>query len=340
MRPNKILFFGIISLAIVVVIGMFLAVFLFLDDSSLDLSTTQQDLNIRVVVAPSVKEWATQAAREFNSQNPKTQIEIITADELIPENQFKPNNPQDTPPAAWLAESSFVVEMAQDRGLKFADDLRSVAGTSLTWGAFSDKQEAFSQEYGNLTWESVHAKAVSSNDYLTIVLASPSNRAEGLAALISATAAQLDKQSLSNADITQARPWLTETFKDNTRFPPKPAEAFASTQGRSIGDVGLLSRASWQQVGLQDRPDDFTLTPAQPDVYLDYPLAIWTGSQATPTGQQAAAQFRDFLLSDPQQQALANFSFEPAGAAPPMSVQIDGPAAWALLRFAEQELTP
>jgi ABC-type sulfate transport system substrate-binding protein len=224
--------------------------------------------------------------------------------------------------------------------LKFDPELRSVAGTSLAWGAFSDKQAAFNQEYGDLTWENVHAKAVTPNDFLTIVLASPSNRAEGLAALISAAAAQLNKQTLSSADISQARPWLTETFKDNTKFPPKPAEAFASTQGRSIGDVGLLSRASWQRVGLQNRPDDFTLTPPQPDVYLDYPLAIWTGSQATPAGQQTAAQFRDFLLSDSQQQALANFSLEPAGAAPPTSVQIDGPAAWALLRLAEQELTP
>ena len=148
----------------------------------------------------------------------------------------------------------------------------------------------------------------------------------------------MNKQTLSNADVTQARPWLSETFKDNTKLPPKPAEAFASTQGRSIGDVGLLSRASWQRVGLQNRPDDFTLIPAQPDIRLDYPFAIWAGSQATPANQQAAAQFRDYLLDDTQQQVLAEFSFEPAGTLT-TTVEIDGPAAWALLRFAEQELT-
>jgi hypothetical protein len=81
----------------------------------------------------------------------------------------------------------------------------------------------------------------------------------------------------------------------------------------------------------------FTLTPVQPDVRLDYPFAIWAGSQATPESRQAAANFREFLLSEAQQQALPQFGFEPADSSPP-TVQIDGQAAWALLRWAEREL--
>ena len=335
MQPNKTLFFGIIGLAVVVVMGMFLAVFFFLDDTPA-LPTRQESVKIRVAAAPSIKDWATAAAQEFNRTNPRAQVEIIAADDLIPEAQFKLANPQSQPPAAWLAEASFVVAMARERGLSFEADLRSVAGTSLAWGAFTDKQAQFNQKYGDLSWQTVHAKATAPDDFLTIVIASPANRAEGLAALVSATAAQLGKPNLTSSDVSQARPWLVETFKDNTRIPPQPAEAFASTQGRSIGDMGLLSRAAWQRNNLHNRPE-FSLTPVQPDVQLDYPLAIWSGSQSNQASQQAAAQFRDFLLSSNQQQLLANFGLEPAGAVT-TTVELDGPAAWALLRFAEQEL--
>ena len=336
MQPNKTLFFSIIGLAVVVVIGMFLAAFFLLNDSPY-LPTSPQTVTIRVVAAPSIKDWATVAAQEFNRANPQTVVEIVTADDLIPESQFSSAPGPEALPAAWLAEATFTVEMAKERGLQFSDDLRSVASSSLAWGAFTDKQAAFNQQYGELSWENIHAKAVAPGDFLTIVIASPSNRADGLAALISASAAHLGKQQLSSNDISQARPWLLETFKDNTRIPPQPAEAFASTQGRSLGDMGLLSRVAWQSNKLDNRPD-FVLSPVQPDVQLDYPLAIWTGSQSSPESQQAAAKFRDFLLSESQQQALAGFGLDAAGAPTP-TVQIDGPAGWALLRFAEQELS-
>ncbi len=335
MQPNKSLFFAIVGLAVVIVVGMFLAVFFFGADTP-GLPAMQEAVKIRVAAAPLIKDWATTAAQEFNRANPNTQVEIITADALIPETQFKATTPQQTPPAAWLAEASFVVEMATERGLQFEANPRPVASSSLAWGAFADKQAQFTQKYGDLSWQTVHAKAVAPDDFLTIVIASPANQAEGLAALASATAAQLSQSIVTANDIGRARPWLIETFRDNSRIPPRPAEAFASSQGRSIGDMGLLSRAAWQSYDLENRPD-FDLTPVQPDVQLDFPLAIWTGSQSSPAGRQAAAQFRDFLLSANQQQALANFALEPASALT-TTVKVDGPAAWALLRFAEQEL--
>jgi ABC-type molybdate transport system substrate-binding protein len=335
MQPNKFLFFLIVGLAVLIVAGMFGAAYFFLNEP-LELPAIQEETTIQVIVAPSIQPWAEQAARVFNRDNPNTPVQIVSADSLIPENQFKLDTPQAVLPAAWLAESTFVVEMAADRGLQFDEERVSVAGSSLAWGAYADKQEAFVEAYGDFSWDNLHAKAVSPTDFLTLVIASPHNRAEGLAALISAAAAHLGQDSLTNADVSQATPWLTEIFKDNTRIPPKPAEAFATAQGRSLGDAGILSQAAWQSAGLEDRAD-FTLMPVQPDVRLDYPFAIWSGSQATPEGRQAATNFRDFLLSEAQQQALPQFGFEPAGGSTP-TVQIDGQAAWALSRWAEREL--
>ncbi len=332
MQSNKTLFFGIIALAIIIVIGLFLARFLVADE--LNLPTGPEKISIRLVAAPSIKPWVDQAAQAFNQSNPNTQVEIIEAEDLIPQAQFR-SDPQVAPPAAWLAEATFVVEMAGDSGLQF-NDARSVASTSLAWGAFKDKQEAFAQKYGPLSWTSVHTKAtaMATDDFLTLVIAPPQNSAEGLAALISATAAHLNKQSLASADVSQSDAWLNETFAENTHIPPRPAEAFATSQGRSLGDAGLLTMASWRSVGLTNK-DDFAVTPAQPNVTLDYPLAIFP--QAAPPAQQAAAAFRDFLLAESQQNALANFSFDRANASQ-AGVKVDGATALALLRWAERTL--
>jgi ABC-type molybdate transport system substrate-binding protein len=333
MRQSKTLFFVIIGLAILGVAGMFL-VRPFLAEP-LDLPTPAQEITIQVVVAPSIKPWVDQAAQDFNQAN-KIQVEIITADNLIPETQFA-SNPQTTPPAAWLAEATFVVQMDSDMPF---NDLQPVASTSLAWGAFKNKQEEFTQKYGGVNWQALHQSATEPDSTLKVVIASPQNTAEGLAALASATAAHLNKKALTSADVNSAEPWLTETLKESARtslnLGPKPAEAFA-TRGASIGDVGMLAQASWHSAGLQNRPD-FSMAPVQPNVTLDYPFAIWAGNQANPTAQQAAATFRDFLLAEAQQSTLADFFLERAGAGDPNSVQVDGQAALALFRWAEREL--
>ncbi|MFN8456209.1 MAG: substrate-binding domain-containing protein [Anaerolineae bacterium] len=330
MQPNKTLFFAIIGLAIALVAGMFVAKTLFADQ--IPLPNGQEKIAIKIVAAPIIKPWVDQAAQTFNGRNPNTQVEIAAAESLIPISQFRPGvAPQTAQPAAWLAEAGFVVGMAGQSDLRF-NEPQSVASTPLTWGAFKDKQDALIQAYGPLSWDSLHAKATSGSDFLTVVIASPQNSAEGLAALISATAAHLNKQSLSAADVNGAEGWLNETFEENTRIPlGKPAEAFAATTGRSIGDLGLLSRVSWQSVPALQNRADFVLTEAQPKVILDFPLAIW--ADASPQAQETAKTFRAFLLEEAQQQTLAQSNLERA-AGP--GVVADGAAAVALQRWAER----
>jgi hypothetical protein len=333
MQPNKTLFFAIIGLAIAIVAGLFVAQALFGDQ--IPVPNGREKITIRVVVAPIIKPWVDQVAPTFNQRDANTQVEIIEATELIPANQFRLTNQQTSSPAAWLAEASFVVHMAGQNDLMF-NDPQPVANSTLTWGAYKDKQDALTQTYGPLSWDSLYAKATASGgDFLTLVIASPQSSAEGLAALISATAAHLQKQNLSAADVNQAELWLNQLFEENTRIPlGKPAEAFAATTGRSIGDVGLLSRASWQNVpALQNKPD-FVLSPAEPIVILDFPLALWP--DASPQAQESAKAFRAFLLEETQQQALAQISLDRAG--PAAGVAADGAAALALQRWAERAL--
>jgi len=293
-----------------------------------------QPTSVQIVVAPSVKDWVDQAAQDFNNSSDSARVEIILASELVPADRFRGGNPDAIPVAAWLAEASFVVDLGRERGIETAD-VRSVASTDLTWGAYSDKLAQFEADYGPLSWQSLNTKATNPDDTLKVIIAAPQNWAEGIAALASAAAAHLDTTSVSGDEVSAANDWLIDTLSDRrAQTPPTPAQSLASVQGRTLGDVGLLSLAAWRSAGL-DQKADFTLLPVEPNVALDYPFAIWAG--ATPDQQKAAAAFRDFLLSGPQQSTLAESGLEPAGLATG-TVQVDGVGTQRLLDWVTRAL--
>ena len=93
--------------------------------------------------------------------------------------------------------------------------------------------------------------------------------------------------------------------------------------------------ASWREAKL-DENANFTLLPAEPEVILDIPFAIWAGSQSTPEKQEAAAEFRDFLLSQNQQTVLSDYGLDPA--VDQTGVQADGETADRLQSWAARVL--
>ncbi len=323
MQATKTTFFAIIGVAILICVAMMATSYFLV--SSFNLTTEPENLEIQIVVAPSLKDWATQSAQDFNEANPTTQIKIIEANELIPVADFQTNNPQGILPSAWLAEATYVLDMAQKSGLQF-EDAQSVASTSLSWGGFDNKLETLNLANSNLTWQNINTLAKSA-DGLKLVIADPQDSAEGLAALISATASQSGNNSLSANDVSTADTWLNETFGNrNTRIPATPGGDFA-TKGVSAGDVGILTLASWLDVKMNEKPG-FTMLPTQPNVVLDYPFAI--RSTTSPEAKEAALAFRQFLLEEAQQIALNEVSLDPAGVNQG-GVQIDGNAALRLL---------
>ncbi len=330
MQQNRALFFGIIGLAILLVIGIFIV-------QAFIPAFGSAPVSIQVVVAPSIRPWIQEATQTFNETQSDVLVEIIAANELIPSDRFRSNDPTATLPAAWVAEASFVVDMAREDGLLF-DDSQSIASTSLAWGGYNDKLTQFEQSYGSLNWTTLNAKATNPDDLLKLVLASPQNRAEGLAALISATAAQGGSSSIASNDVPAAFNWLDATLGDRRVYlPSTPAQSFASAQGRTLGDFGLLSMASWREAGLDQNNAQFTLITLEPVVTLDVPFAIFTDSSISAEQQQAAQTFRTFLLANAQQQQLDAYFFDTATANVD-GISIDGAGAERLLDWASRSL--
>jgi hypothetical protein len=80
---------------------------------------------------------------------------------------------------------------------------------------------------------------------------------------------------------------------------------------------------------------DFTITPTQPGVALDFPYAVWSGSSTE--AKTTAMAFRDFVLQESQQARLAQHNLEPAGATSD-GVQIDGNGVQRLLDWTNRGL--
>ncbi len=326
MQPNKTLFFSIIGIAVIICIGLIAARFLLTD--SLNLPSAPEDVAIEVVVADSIEPWAKQAAQDFNQANPASQVNIITVDSLIP-----PTNNQPTPPVtAWLPATSFALNLASKQGFTF-DEGQSMANSVMAWGGYNNKLDDLNLSGANLTWDNIHTIAAS-DDGLKIVLSDPQDTVEGLAALIAATAGHAGSTTLTANDISNANSWLSETFGNrNAQLPATPAGDFA-TKGVSAGDMGILSMAAWQKARL-DQKADFTLTPTQPAITLDYPFVI--NSQSSPEAQAAAVAFRQFLLESNQQNKLSEIWLNPASTNQ-NGVQIDETGLQRLIDWANREL--
>lgn len=324
MQPNKTLFFVIIGLALVAVAGMFAFVFLFQDEVP-NLAPLQQHTEIEVVAAPSIEPWVSEAARTFNDSQANVTVRVSPATELIPSAKLRSA-------AAWIPEATFVAEIATREGYT-VNTQGSVAATALAWGTYIDKLDAFRRDYGELTWDNLHAKATGP-DGLKLVINSPQNTGAGLAALALATAAHANTNQITARDVGTADSWLTETLGNNNAQPrSKPAETLASVQGRSIADLALLPQAAWRQVKL-DQSDQFTILPTEPAVGLDYPFVIVV---TTPEAETAASSFQQFLLQPDQQNKLIGAGFDLAGTAPG-TLQLDGEAAQRLLNWADRVL--
>jgi ABC-type molybdate transport system substrate-binding protein len=322
MQSSKTLFFVIIGLAVLAVAAMFAFVFFFRDEVTTLSTPLQQAVEFEVLAAPDIEPWLNDAADKFSADNPNITIRVIETTDLIPTARLQTA-------AVWVPAAGFVAAAAgRDTG-----GAPSLAGSGMAWGLYNDKLETLRQSYGEPGWDTLHAKATSP-DGLKLVIDSPQNTGSGLAALASAAAFSQQTSRLASADVGAANNWLTETLgNNNARALPKAAETLASVQGRSIADLGLLSGAAWRQAKL-DQSAQFTLLPVEPPVTLDYPFIIISTDDNT---RQAAGTFRDYLLQPQQQDALAAYGLEQAGAVT-NGVQLESDAAQRLLSWADRTL--
>lgn len=296
---------------------------------------------IQVAVPAELTDWARDAADSFNSRNTDAEVTITSVNGLPGIKQFERTLATDLP-HAWVPEASFVAAIAAEEGIAFAPTGESIVKTDMSWGAFQSRADAL----GPLDWNKVSQASNAGNwdqsggdsswGYFKLTIASPTNSAEGLAALMSACASYHDVNTLTRAEVSDSNftVWMNDIVESVPNFNTlgsDPAGALAS-RGASVGDVGFLSTYAWNRSQIRDSSGEgFVLEPTRYSVELDYPYVLRNRLESNEA--EMAARFGDYLQQ--QSELLVEEGFAIGSSGNP--IEIDGSTALALLRWAERE---
>ena len=325
---TKIVFFVIMGLAAILVIG----VFIIEQFAGFTLPTRSgEQVAIQLAAPPELFTWVSEAAAEFGRNNPQQTIQVIELEGLDANSRLASRNPEEIIDA-WIAEADFVLGMAGDR-LPFEQQATPVAQTQLVWLA----KNTYPSLQDTLDWDTVHRAAINATDWrdmggdnlFDLALSSPDSNIEGLATIISALASHRQTSDLQGASVIDREfwDWLNEILDAVPNRNRSPREQFSQTP--SPIDAGILLEHELSQLDQAQ----FIQTHPGYNLILTYPYTIRNDNtlENSDSRRRVAEQFRAYLLSDTQQQKLADFGFAPVGdVTAGQSIQIDADTAEAL----------
>ncbi|MBP7964998.1 MAG: hypothetical protein KA003_23655, partial [Caldilineaceae bacterium] len=263
MNRTRLIFISIIVLALVVV-GVSLALRASGSGTGAALTVEKPDtVTVRVITALPVEEWVSKAAASYNSGSPTIdgvpiQVEIVGMDGLTALGKWDRNEygsladgltPEQVAeaqrttlsnfPTVWIPDSRYLVELANasykerlGRDVFLTDGeyrARPIAVSLFTWGIYDSRATVLEQQFGDVSWESIHAAAIAKGGwpelggdaswgFFKLVVPNPSKNVGGLAAMIAAAGEFYGRTDISVADITQPdfQAWLVELMGATT----------------------------------------------------------------------------------------------------------------------------
>lgn len=298
---NKLIFFAIIGVAILIIGGLFL-----LEQTNVYTLPSRRTLQatIQVAAPTSLEKWLQAAAKTFNQQDPNFQVQIIAFKSNEASRKLTPSNPN--LPDVWLPEADFMHLDSipyQPQGLSIAQD-------KLIWVGIQGKVQE-----NDLNWQPIHDLAL--NEAQFNLALPPVRTASRMATCVSATASYHQTATLTanQGSASELRRWFNEILDTVPNRERNPQEQ-------------LARRPPQVWAGLLLRSEAYTLTKTnfishdlEYNVLLNYPYLIRTdwpelATQDAAAHQMVAEKFRDFLLSNPQQQLLVSYGFEAAQTTP------------------------
>lgn len=306
--------------------------------------TDTSPLEVRLIVAPSIFNWVSEAADRFNAEGRRLDrrpvtLRVTAQDGVSVYRQISSSGLQPIP-SAWIAEGTFTLELAnlaarQGSGKDAFTAEGSVAQTVPIWGGFGDRIGALDTRLGGMSWSALHDASVAPNGwadlggqpewgYFKLVLPDPNKSGEGLAALLSAASEFQRKTDLTAADINDPRfqQWA-QPLLDAANFAnlgTEPGQKLA-VLGPSVGDAGMLLESDWLNAagGLTSRnwPQP-VFRYAASAVVFDFPFAVWAGVEAggdssrRKAEQDAARLFYQYLLGEERQRRAGTFGLRTA----------------------------
>ena len=339
MSRTRVVFFVIIGLALIVVLVAITAYFVSRSPTP-GISATpvsNEPVRVSIVSALAVEAWVSEAAKQFNAQNPSIegrpiQVQVTGMDGLAAMGRFERDEMQPLP-TAWIPDSRYLVELVNatyktklGRDVFLTDGeyrARPIAISLFAWGIYRSRAEALEKTFKKIDWATIHDAAIQPGGwreiggkgewgYFKLIVPHPRKNIGGLAAMVSAAGEYYDKPDISVEDVTNPdfQKWLKElmgSVSDYSSLGAYPGENLALF-GYSAGDGGQLLESDLliNMAGSMNRWEPLRIIYPKYVTWFDFPFTIWIGPETTALEKNAALEFEKYLLSkDVQTQAIS-----------------------------------
>ncbi|MGD2039537.1 MAG: extracellular solute-binding protein [Anaerolineae bacterium] len=351
MNRTRIIFFAIIALALLVVVGGLIWTQLG-DEEPGPVSPVDDDqpLEVQIAAALPVADWVQEAAHQFNAEERTLEghpihVRVTPMDGLVAKGRYEQESMEPLP-TAWIPDSRYLVELVNavykerlGRDVFLTDGeyrARPLATSLLTWGIYDSRAAVLESAYGDISWQTIHDAAIAPSGwaelggesdwgYFKLAIPSPRKNVSGLQAMIAAAGEYYGKTNISVEDVTdpEFQTWLEEILSSMSDLSGGTYTASdLALFGYTTGDAGLLLESDLlvNMQGLQTRwAEPMRIVYPEYVTWFDFPFTVWMGPETTALEKNAALEFQQYLLSeDVQQQALA-YGLRPANPAVPVT---------------------
>lgn len=351
MNRTRIIFFVIIGLAVVIVVGGL--IWSQVDTDSPDTpgpKTSDETLEVHVVSALPVVEWVQEAAHQFNDEKHTLEgqpihVTVTPMDGLVAKGRYE-RDEMDPLPTVWIPDSRYLVELVNavykerlGRDVFLTDGeyrARPLTTSLLTWGIYDSRAQVLETHFGEISWQTIHDAALASGGwsdlggqsdwgYFKLAIPSPRKNIGALAAMVAAAGEYYDKTNIGVDDVTnpEFQAWLGEILSSMSDLSGGTYTASdLALFGYTTGDAGLLLESDLlvNMQGLQTRwAEPMRIVYPEYVTWFDFPFTVWMGTETTALEKNAALEFEKYLLSlDVQQKALV-YGLRPANPEVPVT---------------------
>ncbi len=350
MNRTRIIFFVIIGLAVLIVIGGLIWSQLSKGPDPLVPETSDETLEVRVAAALPVAEWVQEAAHQFNAEQHtlegrSIQVTVTPMDGLTAKNRYE-RDEMDPLPTAWIPDSRYLVELVNaaykerlGRDVFLTDGeyrARPLTISLLAWGIYESRASVLENQYGAISWQAIHDAALAPGGwaeiggqgdwgYFKLAISNPRKNISGLAAMVAAAGEYYDKTNITVEDVTnpEFQAWLGEIMSSMSDLSGGTyTVADLALFGYTTGDAGQLLESDLlvNMQGIQSRwADPLRIVYPEYVTWFDFPFTVWMGPETSAAEKNAALEFEEYLLSEEVQKKALAFGLRPANSNVPVS---------------------
>jgi hypothetical protein len=343
MNRTRIIFFVIIGLAILIIVGGLIWSQLDRQPGPIEPEASDEALEVHIVCALPVADWVQEAANQFNAEKHTLEghaihVTVTPMDGLTAKGRYERDELSPLP-TVWIPDSRYLVELVNavykerlGRDVFLTDGeyrARPLATSLLTWGIYESRAAVLEAQQGEISWQTIHDAALAPGGwaelggqsdwgYFKLAIPSPRKNISGLQAMVAAAGEYYGKTNVSVEDATDPafQAWLGEILSSMSDLSGGTYTAFdLALFGYTTGDAGLLLESDLlvNMQGLQTRwAEPMRIVYPAYVTWFDFPFTVWMGSETTALEKNAALEFEKYLLSvDVQEKALA-YGLRPA----------------------------